>query len=98
MYLLDTEITVDLQKITVGEDRPSVPDHADFSTEHGREMCRGEWGAGETVRLWVRAGRVEGDSCGGRVREKIRTGRRDHPAGRDLCNDDHVQTKLALDR
>lgn len=67
-------------------------DRTNFRTEDGREVCGGEWGAGETVRFWVRAGCVEGDSSGDVVKERIRITGRDYP-----CVHDHVQTRLALD-
>lgn len=81
VYLRDTEITVDVQKITVREDRPGARITPNFGIEHGREVHRGEWGTGETVRCWVRAGRVEGYSRGIGVKERYRIRWRDHESG-----------------
>jgi len=51
VYLHDTEITVDVQKITVrdGCDETYRSNHIDLGTEYRREVHRGEWGTGETV-------------------------------------------------
>lgn len=51
VYLQDTEVAVDAQKITVREGSGGTPylNHADLGAEHGSEVCWSEWGAGETI-------------------------------------------------
>jgi hypothetical protein len=51
VYLQDTEVAVDAQKITVRENSGGTLylNHTDLGTEHGSEVCWSEWGAGETI-------------------------------------------------
>jgi hypothetical protein len=52
VYLHDTEVAVDVQKITVREVHCGTwrcSDYTYFGTEHGCKMCRGEWRTRETV-------------------------------------------------
>lgn len=51
VYLQDTEVAVDAQKIVVREDSGGTPylNHTELETEHGSEVCRSEWGAEETI-------------------------------------------------
>ena len=51
VYLHDTEVAVDVQKITVREGSGGTPylNHTDLGAEHGGEVYWGEWGAKGTI-------------------------------------------------
>lgn len=81
VYLHDTEVLVDKQRITVCDShgRTRCPNRTDLGADYGGEVRWGERVAGETVWFRVRAGRIEEYSRRSGVKEANRIKWRDHP-------------------